>query len=53
MSEVEFSKAKQEREEKYGNTCGYPETLFNDVDLEYRKFKKDAQKEVSYLVKRV
>ena len=51
VSEVEFSKAKQEREERYGDTCGYPETLFNNVDLEYRKFKKDAQKEVSYLVK--
>ena len=51
VSEVEFSKSKQEREEKYGNNCGYPESLFGNVDLEYRKFKKDAQKEVSYLVK--
>ena len=51
VSEVEFSKAKKEREETYGSNDWYPETLFNNVDLEYRKFKKEAQKEVSYLVK--
>ena len=51
VSEVEFNRAKNEREERYGSADWYPETLFNNVDLEYRKFKKDAQKEVSYLVK--
>ena len=52
VSEVEFSKAKGGAEERYGKSSNwYPETLFGNVDLEYRKFKKEAQKEVSYLVK--
>ena len=29
----------------------YPESLFEEVDIEFHKFRKDAQKEVNYLVK--
>ena len=29
----------------------YPESLFEEVDREFHKFRKDAQKEVNYLVK--
>ena len=29
----------------------YPDSIFEEVDVEFNKFKKDAQKEVNYLVK--
>ena len=40
--------------QRTGEHCGTPdanEKLFSDVDTEFKKFKKSAQKEVGYLVK--
>jgi len=36
---------------KYARDNDYPENIFDDCDEDYLKFKKDAQKEVNYLVK--
>ena len=45
LREIEVFK---ERQEKYN----FPvKDIFEEVDAEFEKFKKDAQKEVSYLVK--
>lgn len=43
----EFFKKQQER----SNEAGYNDNLFDNVDVEYKKFKVSAQKEVNYLVK--
>ena len=52
ISEVEYAKSKQQCIENHGRlTEYYSESLFDKSDSEFRKFKKEAQKEVSYLVK--
>ena len=38
----------EERKQQYGHL---PEDMFGEVDAEYKKFKNEAKKEVSYLVK--
>ena len=52
ISEVDYAKSKQQCIENNGRlTDYYPESLFDQSDSAFRKFKKEAQKEVSYLVK--
>ena len=52
ISEVEYAKSKQQCIENHGRlTEYYSESLFDNADSAFRKFKKEAQKEVSYLVK--
>jgi hypothetical protein len=52
ISEVEYAQSKQQCIENHGRlTEYYSESLFDNADSSFRKFKKEAQKEVSYLVK--
>ena len=52
ISEVEYAQSKQQCIENHGRlTEYYSESLFDNAHSAFRKFKKEAQKEVSYLVK--
>ena len=47
QQEVDFNIRKENSDSRFE----FPETVFDEVDSDFIKFKKDAQKEVNYLVK--
>ena len=47
QQQVDFNIRKENSDSRFE----FPETIFDDVDSDFTKFKRDAQKEVNYLVK--